>query len=266
MKTTKQHKKRTVHFTHPYISNPQHPTTIALIGCGGTGSLLLSRLARLDYALRQLEHPGLHVSVYDGDIVEEHNVGRQNFTPTDIGKNKALCLVEKINMTFGLHWDAYGYFVNSESLPSANIIVSAVDNAALRMILHQATQNHKNRRLDYNSCLYWLDTGNGKDFGQVVLSTVGEIEQPKKSKYKTVAKLPTIVDMYGDLTQYDNKETQGMDSCSFAESIKKQDLFINDSIAVGATTLLWKLFTAFHLDNHGCMINQKTFVQQALKL
>ena len=38
---------------------------IALVGVGGTGSLVLSGLVRLNHALRQLGHPGIEVKVYD---------------------------------------------------------------------------------------------------------------------------------------------------------------------------------------------------------
>jgi len=262
---TKQNTK-TVHFCDKYLINPTHPITIALIGCGGTGSLILSRLARLDSALRQLQHPGIHVMAYDGDIVERHNIGRQNFSPNDVGKNKALCLIEKVNFCFGLHWEAQGTFIDSGSIPSANICITAVDDAEFRMMFDRVLKNANNRGRDYNKRFYWMDTGNGKDFGQVVLGTVGCIEQPKKSKYSTLESLPTVIDVYGDMSKYDQEETQGMESCSFADSIKKQDLFINDAVAVSACTLLWKLFKNLSLEQHGVIINQKTMMQQGLKL
>jgi len=257
---------KTVHFCDKYLINPTHPVTIALIGCGGTGSLILGRLARLDSALRQLHHPGLHVMAFDGDRVEAHNIGRQNFSPNDIGKNKAICLIEKVNFCFGLHWEAQAVFVKSDSIPSANICITAVDDAEFRMMFDRILKQVKGRGNAYQKRLYWLDTGNGKDFGQVVLGTIGVIEQPKKSKFKTIETLPSVVDVYGDMAKYDTEETQGMESCSFAESIKKQDLFINDAVAVSATTLLWKLFKNLSIHQHGVIINQKTMTQQGLKL
>lgn len=60
-----------VHYIDNYLVNPQHPVTVNLIGAGGTGSQVLTCLARLDVALRGLGHPGLFVTLYDPDIVTE---------------------------------------------------------------------------------------------------------------------------------------------------------------------------------------------------
>lgn len=46
--------KKRVHFTDNYLLNPQHPVTVNLIGAGGTGSQVLTCLARLDITLRSL--------------------------------------------------------------------------------------------------------------------------------------------------------------------------------------------------------------------
>lgn len=52
-----------IHFTDTYLMNPSHPVTVNLIGGGGTGSQVLTCLARLDVTLRALGHPGLSASV-----------------------------------------------------------------------------------------------------------------------------------------------------------------------------------------------------------
>ena len=93
-----------VHYIDNYLVNPQHPVTVNLIGAGGTGSQVLTCLARLDTALRGLGHPGLFVTLYDPDIVTEANIGRQLFGPSDLGQNKAQCLVSRINNFFGNDW------------------------------------------------------------------------------------------------------------------------------------------------------------------
>ncbi len=78
-----------VHYIDNYLLNPQNPVTVNLIGAGGTGSQVLTNLARLDVTLRVLNHPGLFVTVYDPDVVTESNIGRQLFSSSDIGLNKA---------------------------------------------------------------------------------------------------------------------------------------------------------------------------------
>lgn len=65
------------HFSDSYLLDPRHPVTVNVIGAGGTGSQVVTSLARMDTALRKLGHPGLFVRVYDPDTVGESNIGRQ---------------------------------------------------------------------------------------------------------------------------------------------------------------------------------------------
>ena len=60
--------------------------TIVIVGCGGTGSAVLSGLPYLHHALLAAGHPsGLKVYAIDGDRVSETNCVRQPFTATEIG-------------------------------------------------------------------------------------------------------------------------------------------------------------------------------------
>lgn len=64
---------------------------IHLVGVGGNGAQMAACLARLDIAMKALGHPhGLHVTAYDADRVSEANVGRQLYSPADIGRHKAI--------------------------------------------------------------------------------------------------------------------------------------------------------------------------------
>ena len=122
-----------VHYIDNYLINPQHPVTVNLIGAGGTGSQVLTCLARLDTALRGLGHPGLFVTLYDSDIVTEANIGRQLFSPSDIGLNKAQCLVTRMNNFFGNDWkavpDIYPAALKDARRDNlANIMITCTDN------------------------------------------------------------------------------------------------------------------------------------------
>lgn len=256
--------KEKVHYCPNYLMSPTHPVTITVIGCGGTGSFLLSRLARLDFALRQLEHPGLHVHVIDGDIIELHNAGRQNFTENEVGKYKASTMVEKINFAFGLDWESTNKMIKVSEIIPSNFIITCVDSAKFRMSLHENLNKISNGNRAYNSPYYWLDCGNGKDFGQVILSTIREIPQPKSKEFETFSKLKSVVDIYGDLENFDNKESQGIESCSFRESLEKQDLFINDIISTIAADLIMKLLRFKRISIHGAIVNQGTYKQTGI--
>lgn len=256
-----------IHYAPKYFIDPTHPISIAVIGCGGTGSLLLPRLARLDFALRQFNRPGIFVVAYDGDIVESHNQGRQNFVESDVQTYKASTMIEKINMAFGLQWEAVNKYVKGDKLPKANIIITCVDNAKFRLEVDYFFKTQiRSHEYDYAKRYYWMDTGNGKDFGQVILSTIHHIDQPQVNDFTTVDVLPSVIDIFGDILKDDTKELQGMESCSFAESIQQQDLFINDSISTAAAKMLWRLLKDFFITTNGVMINQSTYQERGLPL
>ena len=64
-----------IHYTDSYLLKPYHPVTIHVAGAGGTGSQVITNLARMNVALQALGHPGLHVTVFDPDIITEANIG-----------------------------------------------------------------------------------------------------------------------------------------------------------------------------------------------
>src|SRR5580704_2115494 len=98
--------KMNVHFIDNYLINPTNPVSINLIGTGGTGSQMLSALARINQSLIALQHPGLCVKAFDDDKVSEANLGRQLFSQSEIGLNKAAVLVNRLNRFFGTNWKA----------------------------------------------------------------------------------------------------------------------------------------------------------------
>lgn len=146
---------------------------IHLIGVGGNGAQMAACLARLDIAMKALGHPcGLHVTAFDADQVSEANVGRQLYSPADIGQNKAVLTVHRLNQFYGLDWQAepcryerHGErtFLNTQP----HIVISCVDSAAARAALHQRFFD------DHTAPAYWLDLGNTEHSAQVVLGEPG---------------------------------------------------------------------------------------------
>ena len=103
------------------IFSKSRPVKIVLVGTGGTGGYIVPQLYRLLYAL---DRP-IRVILCDGDLVEEKNLGRQNFIEADLGKNKAMVLAERYQKstlsdlyrlleTYTLDpvFERYGEFVN----------------------------------------------------------------------------------------------------------------------------------------------------------
>jgi len=229
--------------TPAYFINGQHRITISLIGAGGSGSLILTKLARLNEALIQLEHPGFYVYVVDFDIVEEHNVGRQMFTRGDIGAFKSDCLISKINHAFGYDWESKTEPFNHHDVAS-NIVISAVDNIGTRHeILDQFFKCNDGH--DVRQPYFIIDCGNARDYGQVILTD-----------YKN--KLKNIYDLIPDWIHQDTKEQQG-EGCSYAERLEEQDLFINDWVSLYVITIIKDLLFKKQIDYQGFFFNTSNY-------
>jgi len=99
-----------------------------------------------------------------------------------------------------------------------------------------------------------MDLGNSQHTGQVILSTVGKIEQPRLKKFEPVAALPMITEEYKALLQSMDKQDDSA-SCSHAEALAKQDLFINSSLVNMGASLLWQMFREGILTSRGFFMN-----------
>ena len=152
------------------------PVKIVQLGAGGTGGHIAPHLYRLLYALGR---PARYI-ICDGDKVEEKNLLRQNFSPADLGENKARVLAERYSTVFGLEAEYVPAFIEKletlmELIQSNEweldenpykktkemvILLGAVDNNKSRQLCHQAFYQSKD--------LVYIDSGNGEFSGQVV--------------------------------------------------------------------------------------------------
>lgn len=242
------------HYVHPSLVSGHRSTDIALVAAGGTGSQILSGLARINQALKALGSPGFHVRVFDGDSVSQSNVGRQLFSSSDIGKNKAVVLVTRLNLFFGTNWEARPYNVSKGlRLPPGSIVISAVDTVDARHLIRDTGRN--------NGAVYWLDTGNTTNTGQVVLGTFDKVAQPMRS---CPPYLPHVLELYqGTMEEESHKPYQGP-SCSLQESLARQDLFINQWVATCALEIIWRMFRYGQLRVHGAFVNLDTMTIRPL--
>ena len=182
-------KKIKVHYLAQRLANPTHPISIAVIGTGGTGSHVLSNIAQVAHALIQIGRQNIHVTAYDDDVVSEDNIGRQLFSPADVNRFKSVLLIERINRFYGFSWDAVPEKFSHES-DKANILISCVDSIASRKSIDTAIKAGLAGEY-YNSPYYWMDIGNERDHGQIVLGTLRDFEShnPKCVKLKTFFQL-----------------------------------------------------------------------------
>ena len=210
-----------------------HPVNIDLIGVGGGGSLVLSGLVRLHLAMKSLGHPyGLAVNVWDPDIVSQANVGRQLFAPNEVGLNKAEVLVSRYNLGFALKWKAHPERYNNCSY-SRDIIIACVDSRKSRKEIFQT--------LPKRNGPYVLDAGVMQTYGQVVIGN-GSKELPYPYK-----EIPDLINT--------RRKENNLPSCSLAEALTVQELFVNQWTATAELELCWRLLRKGGLDYRGFYIN-----------
>ncbi|NHA05583.1 PRTRC system ThiF family protein [Mucilaginibacter sp. HC2] len=261
-----------VHVVEKEWLNPYNPIVVNLIGAGGTGSQVLTALGRMNHALIELNHPGLFVRLFDDDKVERANLGRQLFATAELKQYKAVALINRVNLFFGTNWKAVTARYDKASLKQqpelaqAGLTISCVDTVQARLEIADILKTlHKHSGHSRNKPLYCMDFGNSRFTGQVILSTIGKVPQPEMKKYQTVDTLPMVTDEFRELLLA-SESADKTPSCSLAEALTKQDLFINSALANAGASLLWQLFREGMLVNRGFFLNLKDFRMQPIKV
>jgi len=219
---------------------------VAVIGCGGTGSAIIGGLPHLHQALVASGHPsGLAVTVIDGDRISPANCVRQPFSENEIGLFKAVVLVNRLNLFWGLKWEAVPNHVsNGHGIANdIDLVIGCVDTRRARATIHQA--------LTSNWCgtSYWLDLGNNADSGQFVLG------QPlNRVNRRKAARLRTVSELFGEIIN-PALDDDAQPSCSAADALERQHPFINQALAQHALALLSRLFRCESLSYHGGFVN-----------
>ena len=219
---------------------------VAVVGCGGTGSAVVAGLPHLHQAMIGEGHPsGLSVTVIDGDRISPANCVRQPFSESEIGLFKAVVLVNRLNLFWGLEWKAVPQHLGG-SLRFANdidLVIGCVDTRQARGIVHgMLTTNWCDTR-------YWLDVGNNADSGQFVLG------QPlNRANRRKAERLRTVSDLFQKIID-PALDDEAQPSCSAAEALERQHPFINQALAQHALALLSRLFRCEPLSHHGGFVN-----------
>ena len=120
-------------------------STVAVIGCGATGSAVSSVLAR----------SGVNLILCDGDSVEKTNLHRQiMFFESDVGKNKASVLGTRLNNANSeISVNVIGEYLNDENtdvLLQADMVIDCTDNIDVRYMIN---------RFSVENNIKWIYTG-----------------------------------------------------------------------------------------------------------
>ena len=219
------------HHCHHELLESREPIRILLAGVGGTGSRVLTGLRHIHLALIAFDRPGLEVIALDPDTVGEANLVRQAFYPADVGCSKAAILINRLNLACGLSWQAGLHAVNREVILKLQpqVVLSCVDSRAARAAIHAGVSDRSSR------VHYWMDFGNDRDTGQVILG------EPLNSVNKRArGRLRTAPELFPEIADVSLAKVEGP-SCSARESLERQGLFVNDGVAVLGLNLLVQL-------------------------
>jgi PRTRC genetic system ThiF family protein len=237
-----------------------------LVGAGGTGSFMAMNLARLAYELKGLGKAA-SIRLVDPDRVEANNIPRSNFCFAEIGRNKAETLAGRIARAWGIEvgfvkegfhpallqqtktdeWS--GQTSNSNKV---TILVGCVDNHLARRELQEALKTHNEQKYGNSSHprLWWIDGGNGRDTGQVLIGNrINEKEICESAAMSPILSLlPAPSLQHPDLLRESENRNAirraAKDPVNCAERIRlgEQSLNINQRVAVEMSEMLSELF------------------------
>jgi PRTRC genetic system ThiF family protein len=221
---------------------------IVLVGCGGTGSWVAPSIARLIRTLRESGRAAT-ARFIDPDVVEPKNIGRQNFCDAEIGLSKAVCLATRYNAAWGLDIVAIVAKADGEvSRPlnygSMRIMVGCVDNAEGRATMHNALEGNRWRDGKEPSDIWWLDAGNAKSAGQVILGSTSDLKRLAGSfiSPRVCVALPSPALLAPDiLVAKPDENANAKLSCAELAMLNAQSLMVNQMVAAHLAEYLYRL-------------------------
>ena len=229
------------------IFSKTRPIKVVMIGTGGTGGHIAPHLYRLLYAL---DRPVKFI-LCDGDVVEEKNLVRQNFTAADLGENKAKVTAERYSAAFGLEtsyvpdfienadrleqlvtpetWGGsqygrypFGRTHDGRPVSELVILIGAVDNNRSRQMCHEVFMRSKE--------LIYIDSGNGEYTGQVVCG----IRSGGRTLYRPIGKV------YPDVLKEKDKFPTEL-SCADASLSAPQSIAANITAATAVVDMIYNI-------------------------
>ncbi len=242
-----------VHTIYPELLERQ--VRVLVVGCGGVGSAVTAGLPYLHQALLVRGHPGgLHVTVQDGERISATNCVRQPFSKSEIGLYKSVVLVNRLNIFWGLAWEAVPeHLVENQLITHVDILIGCVDSRAARAVIQRCATRS-------STVAYWLDIGNSADSGQFILGEPLNLTNPRRRiRLRSVAELyPEVIDAELD--------DDSVPSCSAAEALERQEPFVNATLANHALSLLAQLFRYGRITHHGGFVNLSTGMTTPLRI
>jgi PRTRC genetic system ThiF family protein len=245
------------------------PPTLArphfyIIGNGGNGSYLALHVGRLSYILKERgQEP--EITFIDPDVVENKNIGRQNFCPAERGEYKAITLARRFEEAFGIRAAALPEYFDpamvNESSGRAIILLGCVDNAPARVKIAETLRKLESRyRTDP---AMWLDCGNHRHTGQIIIGTATDITNLAGTfplpEVCTALPAPSMVMPDLLITDRDEATEKQKMSCAERMLLNDQSPAINSMMADFTAAYLFNLFVYGELKAYRTDVNLRHF-------
>jgi len=173
-----------------------HHFRILLVGCGGTGSQLAPALAGLAYHAAE-RGVSVELTFVDPDMVEEVNVGRQNFCPAELGYAKCATLALRLNAAYGLVITAWQRLFTAEmglgwwregergyGRECRHLLIGCVDNHLARRELAEVVNQARGK-------VWAIECGNDLNNGQVLIGNQTDVRQIRLDPLGLCSALPS---------------------------------------------------------------------------
>lgn len=232
---------------------------IIQVGAGGTGSFAALAIARLMYELKE-SGKAAEFLIVDPDRVESGNIPRSNFCAAELGSYKAQALAKRITLAWGLEcqyaserFDAEVHLKQtSGDYRTLTVIVGCVDNHLARREMHLAAEKYQGYRSDEAANIWWIDGGNGRYSGQVLLGSITKRLKPENHFVGSsiCRSLPAPSLVHPELLTDQEKKTRlTVDPLSCPERIRlgDQSLNVNQRVAVEIGEMLTSMFLTRNL-------------------
>ena len=182
---------------HKHVPFIEDALNIVIIGTGGTGGYVAKHTLRLLGGIQKEYAQRLRLTLVDPDTFAERNLGRQECTPQDIGKNKAEVLLTRYAKHFNVVHSNLGFLpeaINSSDdvlkllYPSStNIIIDCLDKTTPRKHIHDAYKRAANAWPYFIG--YIVSAGNEEWNGQVMWGAILKIQNATVERHEADTKL-----------------------------------------------------------------------------
>jgi hypothetical protein len=187
---------------------------VAVVGCGGTGGFVAEGLCRILPS-------NVPLLLIDHDRVEERNLLRQNFFREDLGNLKSEALAKRLSRKYGRPVAYSTMPVSFTPLGYSALVLGCVDNGLARRDIARKFAN-----VSSPPPAWWIDAGNGENFGQVLIgNSNGPAQYRKDEKGERVYYMPLPTQQRPELL----RQQPPARSCA---EVAEQGPTINQSMAV----------------------------------